>query len=118
MHLALFKDSHESFCEALADGGIPYEELRAAPGQIMASGTMIAIAQTTAMAGAFAAVLVAWLKARASRKVILTLHDKTIVHLEGYSVEQVRELLPMVDHGTVIDTVPVEQSNFSSKPTP
>lgn len=106
MRIALFKDSRESFLQALDDGSIRYEELRAPPGQVMASGAMIAVAQTAAVLGPIAAVLVAWLKARASRKVVLTLHDKRIVHLEGYSVEQVKELLPLVDHGAAIDTKP------------
>lgn len=106
MRIALFKDSRESFTKALDEVGVAYEELRVPPGQVMASGAMILVAQTAAVAGSVAAVLVAWLKARASRKVILTLLDKRIVHLEGYSVEQVRELLPLVDHGTAIDTEP------------
>jgi hypothetical protein len=106
VRIALFKDSRESFTQALDDANVAYEELRAPPGQVMASGTMIAVAQTAAVLGPIAAVLVAWLKSRASRKVILTLHDKRIVHLEGYSVEQVKELLPLVDHGTAIDTKP------------
>lgn len=110
MRIALFKDSQASFLQALDDAGVPYEERRIAPGQVMAGGAMVAIAQTAATAGAVATVLVAWLKARASRKVILTLHDKRIVHLEGYSVDQVRELLPLVDHGTAIDTQPAEKS--------
>lgn len=118
MRVALFKDSQASFVQALDDAVVAYEELRVPPGQVMASGSMIAIAQTAAVAGAVAAVLVAWLKARASRKVILTLHDKKIVHLEGYSVEQVRELLPLVDHGTAIDTLPAVQSSNSFKPRP
>ena len=118
MRIALFKDSQASFVQALDDAGVPYEEQQAPPGQAMASGAMIAIAQTAAIAGAVATVLVAWLKARSSRKVILTLHDKRIVHLEGYSVEQVQELLPLVDHGTAIDTQPAEQSNNSFKPKP
>ena len=106
MRIALFKDSKESFVQALDEAGVSYEELNVPPGQVMASGAMIVVAQTAAVAGSIAAVLVAWLKARASRKVILTLHDKRIVHLEGYSVEQVKELLPFVDHGTAIDTKP------------
>lgn len=106
MRIALFKDSRDSFIKALDDASIGYEELRARPGQVMASGTMIAVAQTAAVLGPIAAVLVAWLRARGSRKVILTLQDKRIVHLEGYSVEQVKELLPLVDHGTAIDTEP------------
>ena len=118
MRVALFKDSQASFLKDLDDAGVTYEELGVSPGQVMASGTMIVIAQTAAIAGAMATVLVAWLKARASRKVVLTLHDKTIFHLEGYSVEQVRELLPLVDHGAVIDTKPAEQSNNSLKSNP
>lgn len=106
MRIALFKDSRESFIKALDEADVAYEELRAPPGQVMASGAMITVAQTAAVAGSVAAVLVAWLKARASRKVILTLRDKRIVHIEGYSVEQVKELLPSVDHGTAIDTEP------------
>lgn len=103
MRLALFKDSHSSFTQALDDGGVPYQELRPTPGQIMASGTVVAVAYTTAISGAIATVLVAWLKARASRKVILTLKGQKVVHLEGYSVEQVKELLPLVENGSVID---------------
>ena len=106
MHIALFKGSRDSFIKALDESCIGYEELRAPPGQVMASGTMINIAQTAAVLGPIAAVLVAWIKARASRKVILTLHDKRIIHLEGYSVEQIKELLPQVDRGTAIDTKP------------
>lgn len=108
MRIALFKDSQASFLQDLRCAGVTYEKLSVAPGQVVASGAMIVIAQTAAVAGPLAAVFVAWLKARASRKVMLTLHDKTIVHLEGYSVEQVRELLPLVDHGAAIDTKPAE----------
>ncbi|WP_092704916.1 effector-associated constant component EACC1 [Rhodanobacter glycinis] len=108
MRVALFKDSQGSFTEALEDAGIPYEELRPVPGQVMAAGTLITIALTTAITGPIATVLVAWLRARASRKVMLTLRDKTIVHLEGYSVEQVQQVLELVEYATVIDTKPAE----------
>ena len=111
MRVALFKDSRASFLRSLDEAGIPFEELKTTPGTIMASAAMVIIAQTTAIAGAIATVLVAWLKGRASRKVILTLQDKTIIHVEGYSVEQVRELLPLVASMTVIDTSPAGQSN-------
>ena len=84
----------------------------------MASATYITVAQTAAVATSVAAVLVAWLKARASRKVILTLRDKQIVHLEGYSVEEVKQLLNMTEVATVIDTKPTDsESNQSLQPT-
>ena len=106
MRIALFKNSRETFVQALEDASIVYEELKAPPGQIMASSIIINVAQTAAVAGPIAAVLVAWLKARASRKIILTLQDNKIVHLECYSIEQVKELLPLINHGTAIDTQP------------
>ena len=108
MRVALFKDSQASFTEALEDANIPYQELRPVPGQVMAAGTLITIALTTAITGPIATVLVAWLRARASRKVMLTLRDKAIIHLEGYSVEQVQQVLEVVEHATVIDTKPAE----------
>ena len=118
MRIALFKDSQASFLQGLDETGVPYEELHVAPGQVMVSGAIIVIAQTAAIVGSIATVLVVWLKARASRKVMLTLHDRTIFPLEGYSLEQVRELPPLVDHGTAIDTKPAEQSNNSFEPKP
>ena len=76
MRVALFKDSQASFTEALQGADIPYEELRPAPGQVMAAGMLITIAQTAAITAPIATVFVAWLRARASRKVMLTLRDK------------------------------------------
>ncbi len=117
MRVALFKDSQASFLQALNEAGIPFEKLKAAPGSVMASGAMVIIAQTVAIVGAIAPVLVAWLKGRASRKIILTLQDRTIIHVEGYSLEQVRELIPLIASMAVIDTSPAEQSNPSLQPT-
>ena len=118
MRVDLSRNGEESFLSSLKAAGIPYETFSATPGQIMASGTMIAIAQTAAISGALATVLVAWIKARASRKIILTLEGHKVVHLEGYTVEQVQELLPLVDRLSAIDTQPAEQSNNSFKPKP
>lgn len=118
MRVALFKDSHASFLNALDEAGISYEELKPMPGQVMAAGSMVVIAQTTAIAGSIATVLVAWIRSRASRKIILTLQDNRVVHLEGYSVEQVQQLLPLVNHVTAIDTQPAEHSDNSLKPKP
>ena len=111
MRVALFKDSQALFLQALDEADISYEELRPMPGQVMASGSMVLIAQTAAIAGSIATVLVAWIKARASRKIILTLQGNKVIHLEGYTAEQVRELLPLVEHMTAIDTQPAKQSN-------
>lgn len=114
MRIALFKDSRVSFLQDLSEADISFEELRPMPGSIMASATYVAVAQTAAVASAVAAVLVTWLKARASRRVILTLKDKQIIQLDGYSVEEVKELLNMTEVATVIDTKPIDNESNQS----
>jgi hypothetical protein len=110
MRIALFKDSEASFLQALDDADIPYALLESKPNVAMAAGTMITVAQTVAISGAVATVLVNWIKARASRKIILTLQGNKVVHLEGYSTKQAQELLPLVEHLAAIDTQPAEKS--------
>ncbi len=118
MRIALFKDSRASFLKDLSEAGIDFEESQPIPGRIMASATYVAIAQIAAVSGAVATVLVAWFKARASRKVILTLKDQKIVHLEGYSVKEVEALLKTTESVAVIDTKPIKnQSNQTLQPT-
>jgi len=90
VRVALFKNSEVSFLQLLDDTDVSYEKLYPASSSVMASGTMIVLGQTAAIAGSMAAIIVAWLKARSSRKVIITLKDKQIVHLEGYSASEVR----------------------------
>ncbi len=118
MRIALFKDSRASFLQDLSVAGIEFEESKPIPGRVMASATYVAIGQIAAVSGAVATVLIAWVKARASRKVILTLKDKNIVHLEGYSAKEVEALLKITESVTVIDTTPTEnQSNPPLQPT-
>ena len=51
-----------------------------------------------------ATVLVAWLKTRASRKIIITTKDNKVIHIEGYSVEQFEQILAQAKEVAVIDT--------------
>ena len=109
MRVVLFKDSEATFLQALDNADIAYEKVLPRVGSVMAAGTLVTVAQTAAVAGPVAGVLVAWLRARASRKVILSLHGNKVVHLEGYSVQQVKELLPQVEHMSVVDTKPADR---------
>ncbi|WP_376697577.1 effector-associated constant component EACC1, partial [Wenzhouxiangella sp. EGI_FJ10305] len=93
MRIVLFKHSEKSFLQALNQADISYKEETLEPGQIVASGALVTVAQTAAIAGAIASVLVAWIRARASRKIILTLENGQSFHLEGASVDKVEELL-------------------------
>lgn len=53
-----------------------------------------------------ATVLVAWIRSRKSRKVIITTNSHMIVHsIEGMSVEDVEKILEATKRLDVIDTV-------------
>ena len=110
---ALFKDSEKSFLAALDEGAIAYDPVAVCSGQVMASGNFIAIAQTFVCSTAFATIVVAWIKARSSRKIIITTNDNQVVHLEGYSVAQATEILALAKHVAIIDTRKPDQSEAS-----
>jgi len=100
----LFKDSTDSFLTMLDDSAIKYDSVAALSGQLIASGTLIALAQTVASSTAIAAIVVAWLKARSSRKIIVTTELHQIIHLEGYSLAEVEKILAVATQVAVIDT--------------
>jgi hypothetical protein len=100
----LFKDSKASFLSELDRSAIEYSPVEAFSNSVMASGTLIAIAQTVASSTALAAIVVAWLKARASRKIIVTTEANEVVHLEGYSIADAEKILAIATRVAVIDT--------------
>ncbi len=59
--------------------------------------------------GLIATVLVAWLKYRPSRKVIITQDDNKVFHAEGLSVEEIERLLPQSKNIMVIETIKPEE---------
>jgi hypothetical protein len=56
------------------------------------------------LAPSIAAVLVQWLRSKASRKVILQTKDNEVIHLEGYSVKEIESLISKASDITVIQT--------------
>lgn len=83
--------------------GIQYVRRRPEPGQVMNAGEWIEIAEATPWV-AIAAVLVAWIRARASREVIITLDDNRIFHAKGLSVDKVERLLPKAKTIAALET--------------
>ncbi|WP_445355280.1 hypothetical protein ACJJI5_00745 [Microbulbifer sp. EKSA008] len=53
-----------------------------------------------------AVIVVQWLKNRSSRKVILQMTDKKIVYIEGYSKEEISNLIADASSITIIQTEP------------
>ena len=84
--------------------GIKYVVRTPEAGQVMNAGLLVEIAQATAPWASIAAVLVAWLRARASRKVIITLPDNKVLHVEGMGVKDVERLLPVAQAISALET--------------
>lgn len=109
IRVSTFKDSHDSFMLALDDANVSYSEvLEFSQAPVMASGftgTIQAISEAMPW-NALAKVIVAWLEARASREVIITLNTNVIVHAKGYSMQDVEGALEKAVNLAVIDTKP------------
>ena len=107
--VSLFKHSKDSFLSLLDETDIHYNKMHLQPGVIVATGEAIEIIKAFGEASVFpalATIIVQWLKARSSRKVILQTKDKSIIHLEGYSVKDVQKVLVFAENLSIIDTEP------------
>lgn len=101
---SLFNNSKNSFLAALEEASIDYNPVAALSNTVVASAEFIGIAQAVLSSGTLTAIVVAWLKARASRKVIVTTNENQVVQLEGYSVAEVEKILAIAARVAIIDT--------------
>lgn len=109
VRVILFRDSKDSFLFMLDEKGIQYLPIPVRPGVVMAAGETIEILKMLGEASPFAAlawVLVEWIKAKSSRKIIIQTKNEEIVHLEGYGIKEIEKLLDRTDSITVIDPKP------------
>lgn len=105
----VFRDSAASFTEALSANGIEFSRrIQLAEGP-MAAGWVIEVFSAVKEAtpwGALAICIVAWLKAKSNRKVIVTSKDNEVVHTEGLSVEDTIKILERAKDVAVIEVPP------------
>ena len=107
--LHLFKDSAASFTEALSANGVEFSRRIQLSEGPMAAGWAIEVFSVVKDAtpwGALAVVIVAWLKAKSSRKVIVTMNNNTVAHMEGLSVKEVAEVLAAAKSAAIIEVPP------------
>lgn len=87
----VFKDSFRAFVELLKEHGVRYPMREARMGVPMASSGIIEIIQAVGVVsiwGGLAAVLVAFIKSRAGRKVIVTTKYNVVVQAVGLTAEE------------------------------
>lgn len=103
VRINVFKGSREPFLSLLREHGIEYEEHAPPIGVVFAAGEWVEVAKSTAVFGSLAAVVVAFLKHRHGRKVIITTKDNTVVHAEGLTHKELEKVLELASNVTAID---------------
>ena len=89
----VFKDSFGPLIALLNEHRIKYMMREVRSDVPLASSGVIEIVQSAAMWGALAGVVVAFIKARNGRKVIITTKDNNIVHAEGLCPKELEKVL-------------------------
>lgn len=113
LDVILFKNSYVEFIEKLEENGIKFSRVFKLSESPMAAGETIKIITDIAKEApwaSFAAIVVAWLKAKRSRKVIITDKENGVFHAEGYSVKEVEALLEKSKSIAIIDTNPNKET--------
>ena len=101
----VFKNSFGPVIELLNEHKVQYMMRDQRSGVVMASsGVIEVVLQSVPLWGALAVVIVAFIKSRVSRKVIITLKDNTVVQAEGLSSEDLEKVLTRAKSLTAIDT--------------
>lgn len=109
IRFTLFKHSRGAFLAALDDASIRHSSVMQFSGPPQASGFTEMI---SALSGAMpwsgiAKVIISWVEARKSRRVMVQVEDGSVViQANGYSAKDVERLLKAYSNVTVIDTLP------------
>jgi hypothetical protein len=93
MRISLLGESTQELIEELDAAGVEFQHQSFPPGTVVNGGDWLEFAQSSIPWAAIAAALTAWLKSRASRKVVITRNDNVIFQAEGLSVDEVERLL-------------------------
>ncbi len=104
LHVHVFKDSFGPMIELLNTNGVKYQFREQRSGEVMAASGVIEVLQSPAMWGALAAVVVAFIKSRNGRKVIITTKDKEVIQAEGLNSKELQEILKRTKSLAAIDS--------------
>lgn len=107
----LFKSSFGPLLELLNEHSLKYQMREVRAGVPMASGGTLEIIKVIGDATfwpAVAAMVVAFIGRRSGRKVIIKTTDKTVVHAEGLSMEELKYVLQLAESMTAIDPNPTK----------
>lgn len=123
IQITLFKYGSKQFLELLRENDIPFRLRRPEPGNIMLSGEWVEIIRTigeVSIIPSLAAIIIQWLKSRAARIVMIQTEENQVIRIEGYSPEQVEQVLETSRSIMIIQTEPdqVEGRSTAASPRP
>lgn len=107
LRVNVFKDSQEPFTQLLIENKIEYYVVALNSFGPVNAGEILEIVKTVGNAAlwpSLATVIVAFIRARKSRKIIIQTKDNQIFHAEGFSVEEISKMLENAKNITAIET--------------
>src|SRR5262249_16425179 len=117
MRINLLGPSGNSICEVLDAAGIEYEyrEFRPVPKKIYNAsfGDWLEIADEGAPWAAIATVLVAWIRGRANRAVMIKTGDHKVIRIHGMSAADVERVIQIAEQINALD---VEEPKVPKNP--
>jgi len=108
LRVNLFKHSEKSFIAALDEASIPHGRIQIFTSCSQASAIIEVISALSKVMpwNTISKVIVAWIKAKSSREVMITSEDGTIFQARGHSPSEVNKVLTSSVDLVVIDSSP------------
>jgi hypothetical protein len=100
--LHVFKDSFRPVLELLNENEVEYQMREQRSGAVMASSGVIEIIVNASIWVSLAAVIIAFIKAKNGREVIITTKDNQIIHAKGLDSKQLQNVL---QHGKQVAAI-------------
>ncbi|GEK71998.1 MULTISPECIES: hypothetical protein [Halomonas] len=99
----LFKDSFRPIIELMGENGLSWSMKEQRSGVTMASSGVVEVVLNASMWVSMASVVIAFIRAKHGRKVIITMKDKRVIHAEGLTSKELECILQKADSITALD---------------
>jgi hypothetical protein len=106
----VFKNSYGPILDLLNENEIKYKIREQREGTIKASSSIIEIMQLATILGAIASVMIAFIKARNGRQVIIKTKNNKVIQAKGINPKELENILKQAKQITAIDPNPPSRS--------
>ncbi len=103
LEIHVFKNSYLPVTELLDAENLSWSMRQERSGVVMASSGVLEVALNAGAWVSIAAVLIAFIKARHGRRVMITTKEKEVIHAEGLTAKELEKILENAAWVTAID---------------